>query len=225
MPYTVIGVFETQGKTLGVSQDNVISVPLSAYQRSYSTSSNFTIYARAHGTGPLLEDAVDEVRTIIRTARRDSLGSEDSFTLDRNNTLISLFSKLAKLFGAIALPIAALSLLISGIGIMNIMLVSVTERGREIGIRKALGARKQDIIVQFLFESSLMSTAGGICGIGVGLAAGFEICSFATFPFLISWWSVALGIIAGTSVGIFFGVYPARRAAMLDPIAALRNEA
>ena len=107
---------------------------------------------------------------------------------------------------------------------MNIMLVSVTERTREIGVRKALGARRRDVLLQFIIESGLMATAGGVIGVLFGVGVGFAISQFAGFPMAIAWWSVVVGLLVATSVGIFFGVYPARKAAMLDPITALRSD-
>ena len=224
VPYTIIGMGEKQGKTLGNSQDNYVAVPITAYQRTYGTTSkSVTLYIKAAGVGLPLELAGDEVRTLMRSARHDRLGEEDSFTLDLNNTFLSLFKTITNLFGAIAIPVAAISLIVGGIVIMNIMLVSVTERTREIGVRKALGARRRDIMLQFLIESGLMSAAGGVFGVFLGILIGFGISSVAGFPMSVAWWSVIAGLVVATGVGIFFGVYPARQAARLDPIVALRE--
>lgn len=222
--YTVIGLGEKQGKTLGSSQDLYVAVPITAYQRTYGTQKTLTIYVKAPGTGEALEDTGAEVRTLMRSARHDRLGDEDSFTLDLNNTFLSLFKTVTNLFGAIAIPVAAISLIVGGIVIMNIMLVSVTERTREIGVRKALGARRRDVLLQFVIESGLMATAGGVIGVMFGVGVGFAISMVAGFPMSIAWWSVVVGLFVATSVGIFFGVYPARKAAMLDPITALRSD-
>ena len=222
--YTVIGLGEKQGKTLGSSQDLYVAVPITAYQRTYGTQKTLTIYVKAPGTGAALEDTGAEVRTIIRSARHDRLGEPDSFTLDLNNTFLSLFKTVTNLFGAIAIPVAAISLVVGGIVIMNIMLVSVTERTREIGVRKALGARRRDVLLQFVMESGIMAAAGGVIGVLFGVGVGFAISAVAGFPMGIAWWSVFVGLFVATSVGIFFGVYPARKAAMLDPITALRSD-
>ena len=224
VPYTIIGMGEKQGKTLGSSQDNYVSVPITAYQRTYGTQKTLTIYVKAPGTGAPLEETGEEVRTLMRSARHDRLGEEDSFTLDLNNTFLSLFKTVTNLFGAIAIPVAAISLVVGGIVIMNIMLVSVTERTREIGVRKALGAKQRDVLLQFIIESGLMATAGGIIGVLFGVGVGFAIAIAAGFPMRIAWWSVVVGLLVATSVGVFFGVYPARKAAMLDPITALRSD-
>jgi putative ABC transport system permease protein len=222
--YTIIGLGEKQGKTLGSSQDNYVSVPISTYQRTYGTQKTLTIYVKAAAAGVPLEETGEEVRTLVRTFRHDRLGEDDSFTLDLNNTFLSLFKTVTNLFGAIAIPVAAISLVVGGIVIMNIMLVSVTERTREIGVRKALGAKRRDILLQFVIESGLMASAGGIVGVLFGVGVGFGISQFAGFPMSIAWWSVIVGLLVATSVGVFFGVYPARKAAMLDPITALRSD-
>ena len=224
VPYTIIGMGEKQGKTLGSSQDNYVSVPITSYQRTYGTQKTLTIYVKAPGTGAPLEETGEEVRTLMRSARHDRLGEDDSFTLDLNNTFLALFKTVTNLFGAIAIPVAAISLVVGGIVIMNIMLVSVTERTREIGVRKALGARQRDVLLQFIIESGLMATAGGIVGVLFGVGVGFAIAIVAGFPMRIAWWSVVAGLFVATGVGVFFGVYPARKAAMLDPITALRSD-
>ncbi len=224
VPYTIIGLGEKQGKTLGSSQDNYVAVPITAYQRTYGTQKTLTIYVKAPGTGAPLDESGSEVRTLMRSFRHDRLGEDDSFTLDLNNTFLGFFKTITNLFSVIAIPVAAISLIVGGIVIMNIMLVSVTERTREIGVRKALGARRRDILLQFVIESGLMATAGGFIGVLFGISVGFAIAMVADFPMRVAWWSVAVGLIVATSVGVFFGVWPARKAALLDPITALRND-
>ncbi|RXH58484.1 ABC transporter permease [Granulicella sibirica] len=223
-PYTIVGVSEKQGSTFGASQDNWVGVPLTAYQKSYGTSKSVTIYVKAGSAGAPLEEAADEVRVLMRSRRHDAPGAENSFELDTNNTLVGFASGITKSFGAVAGGIAAVSLVVGGIVIMNIMLVSVTERTREIGIRKALGARPKDILMQFLLESALMALVGGAVGVigGVGVA---QLVTIAVgFPSTVALWSVVMGLIVATATGIFFGVYPARKAALLDPIVALRAD-
>jgi putative ABC transport system permease protein len=223
-PYTIIGISEKQGSTFGASQDNWVAVPLTAYQKSYGTSKTLTIYIKAGEAGEVLENAADEVRVLIRSRRHDAPGAPDSFELDTNNTLVGFFSTITKSFGAVAGAIALISLVVGGIVIMNIMLVSVTERTREIGIRKALGARPRDILMQFLIESGTMALVGGAFGVIGGIAVAQVITILAGFPSTIALWSVFVGLIMATSTGIFFGVYPARKAAQLDPIVALRAD-
>ena len=224
MPYTVVGVAEKQGSTFGMSQDNWVAVPLTAYQKTYGTMKSLTIYVKAGSAGPVLEAAGDEVRVLMRSRRHDAPGAEDSFELDVNNTLVGFFSKVADWFGAVVGAIALISLVAGGIVIMNMMLASVTERTREIGIRKSLGARGNDIMLQFLVESSALALVGGFFGVLLGIAVAQGVTLLLGFPSTIALWSVLLGLALAASVGIFFGVYPARKAANLDPIVALRAE-
>ncbi len=223
-PYRVIGISEKQGSTFGASQDNWVAVPLTTYQKSYGTAKTLTIYVKAGSAGPPLETAADEVRVLVRSRRHDPPGTPDSFELDTNNTLVGFFGTVTKSFGAVAGAIALISLVVGGIVIMNIMLVSVTERTREIGIRKALGARPNDILLQFLIESGVMALMGGALGVVGGIIVAQVVTVLIGFPSTIAFWSVLAGLVMATATGIFFGVYPARKAAMLDPIVALRAD-
>lgn len=223
-PYTIIGVGEKQGKSFGASQDNYVILPITTMQRVFSSHISNTLYVRAKGNGALQEEAAEEVRTLMRAYRHNQLGDEDDFALEINNSFLSIIKTITSLFGAIAIPIAAISLIVGGIVIMNIMLVSVTERTREIGVRKALGAKQRDVLLQFVIESGLMSTAGGVVGVLTGVGVGFAISQVAGFPMSVAWWSIIVGLLVSSGVGIFFGVYPARKAAMLDPITALRSD-
>jgi len=223
-PYTVIGISEKQGSTFGASQDNWVAVPLTSFQKSYGTSKTLTIYVKAGEAGPVLETAADEVRVLVRSKRHDGPGVPNSFELDTNNTLVGFFSMVTQSFGAVAGAVALISLVVGGIVIMNIMLVSVTERTREIGIRKALGARPNDIMMQFLIESGTMALVGGVFGVLGGILVAQAITLLAGFPSTVALWSVLAGLVMAAGTGVFFGVYPARKAAMLDPIVALRSE-
>ncbi|NYF78550.1 ABC transporter permease [Granulicella arctica] len=224
VPYTVIGVSEKQGSTFGASQDNWVGVPLTAFQKSYGTAKTVTIYVKASSAGPPLEAAADEVRVLMSSRRHDAPNGLQSFELDTNNTLVGFASTLTKSFGIVAGAIALISLIVGGIVIMNIMLVSVTERTREIGIRKALGARPNDILNQFLIESGTMALVGGVFGVIGGIGVAEVVTLLIGFPSSIALWSVIVGLIMATATGVFFGVYPARKAAQLDPIVALRAD-
>ena len=224
MPYTVVGVAEKQGSTFGQSQDNWVAVPLTAYMNTYGSMNSSTIYVKAGSAGPALQDVGDEVRVLMRSKRHDAPGADDSFELDVNNTLVGFFSKVTAMFGAVVGGIAMIALVVGGIVIMNMMLASVTERTREIGIRKSLGARGHDIMMQFLVESGILALLGGLCGVLLGLAIAQVVTLLLGFPSTVALWSVMAGLSLAASVGIFFGVYPARKAANLDPIVALRAE-
>lgn len=224
VPYTVIGVVERQGKTLGQSQDNFVGVPISTYQATYGSNDSITIYAKSGGVGERLERASDEVRSILRARRHDRLGQPDDFSIETNASFVGLFKSFTSSFFGVAIGISTISLVIGGIVIMNIMLVSVTERTREIGVRKALGARRSDVMLQFLIESGTMALVGGMIGVIGGITVAKLITFIIGFPTTIALWSVLAGLFLATGVGIFFGVYPARKAAMLDPIVALRSE-
>ncbi|MGH9617193.1 MAG: ABC transporter permease [Acidobacteriaceae bacterium] len=224
VPYTVIGVVERQGKTLGQSQDNFVGMPISTYQAVYGSNDSITIYGKAGGVGATLERASDEMRTILRARRHDAVGKEDSFSIDTNASFVGLFKSFTQSFFGVAIGIATISLVIGGIVIMNIMLVSVTERTREIGVRKALGARRRDVMMQFLIESAAMALVGGLIGVVGGITIAKVITMIIGFPTTIALWSVLVSLLLATSVGIFFGVYPASKAAKLDPIVALRSE-
>jgi putative ABC transport system permease protein len=223
-PYTVIGVVEKQGSTFGQSQDNFVGVPLTAFMKTYGASKSVTIYIKAGSAGPVLQEAGDEVRVLMRSKRHDAPGTPDSFELDVNNTLVGFASVVTGIFGAVAGSVAMIALVVGGIVIMNMMLVSVSERTREIGIRKALGARGRDITLQFLVESGAMAMLGGFFGVMIGLLLAEIVTLALGFPSTVTVWSVIAGLVMATATGIFFGVYPAWKAASLDPIVALRSE-
>jgi putative ABC transport system permease protein len=224
VPYTVVGVGERQGKTFGQSQDNWVVVPISAYQHTYGGNDSLTVYVRANGDAKVMERAEDEVRVIMRTRRHDAPGAEDSFEVQTNDTFLDLWKQISQLFIFIVFGLASISLVVGGIVIMNIMLVSVTERTREIGVRKALGARQKDVLLQFLIESGLMATLGGVIGILLGVGVAQLITLIFDVSVNVSIGSVLLGMFMATGTGVFFGVYPASKAAKLDPIVALRSE-
>jgi len=223
-PYTVIGVGEAQGKMFGSSMDNWVSIPLTAYLHQYGTHATMSIYVDAGGGGSVMDNVMDQLRTIMRTQRHLAPGAKDSFTIDTSATFQDLLGNILNNFGAVVAAIASISLVVGGIVIMNIMLVAVTERTREIGVRKALGAKRNDILRQFLIESSTLSALGGIIGILMGIAVAKGITLAISFPSSVELWSVIVSLFVATAVGLFFGIYPAYKAAQLDPITALRAE-
>ncbi len=224
VPYTIIGVAERLGKTLGQSEDNWVAVPITAYQQTYGSNDSLKIYARANGGADVMERAKDEVRVMMRTRRHDAPGVPDDFEIETNDTILGIWQQISALFTWVVMGIASIALVVGGIVIMNIMLVSVTERTREIGVRKALGARQRDVLLQFLIESGMMALLGGAIGVLLGIGVGKVITLVVGFPSNAPLWVIFLGLFLAGSVGVFFGVYPASKAAKLDPVAALRAE-
>ena len=223
-PYTVIGVGERQGKMLGMSMDNWVAIPLSTFLHAYGAHASLTIFVNAGGGGEVMDAVFDELRVIMRTRRHLAPSAQDAFSIDTSATFGNLLTKMLNNFGAVVVAIAGISLVIGGIVIMNIMLVSVTERTREIGVRKALGACRKDILLQFLIESATMSLTGGVIGVVSGISLAKIITLAISFPSEVEIWSILISLFVSTAVGLFFGVYPAYKASELDPIAALRAE-
>jgi len=224
IPYTIVGVGDRQGKTLGQSQDNWVAVPLSTYQQTYGYNDSLSIYARAAGDAEAMERAKDEVRVLMRARRHNAVGQPEDFEIETNDTFLDMYKQFSAIFFDVVIGISSISLVVGGIVIMNIMLVSVTERTREIGVRKALGARQRDVLLQFLIESATMALAGGAVGVLIGVGVGKLITLVVGFPTSAPLWVIFLGLFMATSVGVFFGVYPASKAAKLDPVVALRAE-
>ena len=223
-PYTVIGVGESQGKMFGSSMDNWVAIPLTNFLEAYGAHQSLVIYVDAGSGGEVMESVEDDLRTIMRARRHLAPGANDAFSIDSSATFQNLLEQILSNFGAVVAAIAAVSLVIGGIVIMNIMLVSVTERTREIGVRKALGARRRDILLQFLIESAMLALIGGVIGVVIGISGAKLITLIVAFPSVVVLWSILVALFVATAVGIFFGIYPAHKASALDPIAALRAE-
>ena len=221
--FEVIGVGVKQGSVLGQSQDNWAMIPLTLHQKMYGARRSINIYAKAKDEQHL-GAAESEIRLTLRARRHLSYNAKDDFALNTNDNFLQIWANISRAFFAVTIGIASISLVVGGIVVMNIMLVSVTERTREIGIRKASGARRHDILIQFLVESSTLALVGGIIGVLLGVSIAVAISWFTPLPASIKWWAVALGLMVSTSVGLFFGIYPATKAANLDPIVALRYE-
>ena len=229
-PYRVQGVMEARGGTAFGSQDDIAFVPLTTSQvrLSRSTQDRVDLIIAQTIDADRVEDAIQEIGDILRTRHRSKLGADD-FTIFTQQDFLSMANTITNVLTIFLGGIAGISLLVGGIGIMNIMLVSVTERTKEIGLRKALGARKRDILMQFLTESALLAMFGGIIGIGLGWLIAFAVGKIAeatgtAFYPTMSLNAVLMATLFSSAVGLFFGLYPANRAANLEPVEALRHE-
>ncbi len=221
--FRVVGVFEKKGNIFGSSQDNIVVMPYTTFQLAYGKH-QFTQIAAQAKTPEILDAAIDEVIGILRVERKVPPGKPNDFEILTRDSLMETWKNLTKVVFAAAVGIAMISLLVGGIGIMNIMLVSVTERTREIGIRKSIGATRRDILWQFIVEAVVLSAVGGVIGIIMGLGLGWLIGAVTPLPAAVPLWAVFVGLGFSSMVGLFFGIYPAAKAAKLNPIVALRYE-
>jgi putative ABC transport system permease protein len=222
--YQVIGVFAKKGGALGGNQDNFGAIPITTYMQKYGRNNhsvNIMVKAANH---EVVDDAIEQSRSILRTARKVPPGSEDDFAYFSNDSLIKQFNDFTLYLRMGVLLVSSIALLAAGVGIMNIMLVSVTERTREIGIRKAIGAQRRDILTQFMIEAILLCELGGVVGIVMGILGGNVVGLLLKVPAIIPWDWATIGLVSCSIVGLVFGVYPAWKAATLDPIEALRYE-
>lgn len=221
--FGVVGVAKKRGSTLGQSRDNFVMMPLTTYMKRYGGRQSVRIWGKAEGETRLAA-AMDQARLVLRARRHLSYEQADDFAVENNQSFLALWASISYAFFTTVICISAIALVVGGIVIMNMMLVSVTERTHEIGLRMALGARRRDILLQFLVEASTMAFVGGALGILAGLAIAHGVSTFTSLPAAVKLWSVAAVLTVVTSVGLFFGVYPANRAARLDPVAAMRME-
>ncbi|MBI5708972.1 MAG: ABC transporter permease [Candidatus Eisenbacteria bacterium] len=221
--FVVVGVGERKGSSFGQSQDMYVLLPLATFLRLYGRNETVTIRVKAGGQESFTQ-AQDEARAILRMRRHVRPGAPDDFEIVTPEMFMSLWRNLSGAIFVVIIGVSAISLLVGGIVIMNIMLVSVTERTREIGIRKALGARRRDVLAQFLIEAVTLAAAGGVAGLLFGLLLTVLIGVASPLPLYVSPLAVALGLVMSTLVGVFFGAWPAARAARQDPIDALRYE-
>ena len=221
----VIAVLAAKGQsTFGQDQDDTILMPITAVQRRMTGNDDVQQIQLSAVSAEQVKPVQEAIATLLRERRRIRAGEQDNFFIRDLQSVSSLVDSTASLLTAGLSAVAAISLLVGGIGIMNIMLVSVTERTREIGIRLAIGALERDVLLQFLIEAVLLSCVGGLIGAGIGLAGSAAIAYAIGVPFVLSPWVVVVAFAFSAAVGIVFGFFPARRAAGLDPIEALRYE-
>ncbi len=223
--FTVIGLLERQGSSFGRSMDTPVYIPITVYQQLFGGRNGNAVFGKARpGTGLSMDEALDVTRAALRTHFHTPPGKEDNFDTLTPDSVRSFVDSILGVIAAIVVPVTSISLIVGGIVIMNIMLVSVTERTREIGIRKASGARQADIMMQFLTESVILSLAGGFIGLALGTAVSLILGAAFGATLKVSLPYIALSIFVSTAVGVISGWYPARRAARLDPVVALRAD-
>jgi putative ABC transport system permease protein len=222
--YEIVGVAKKRGSVLGQSQDNFVFIPLGTFQKTWATPQSSLFLLVQALNSDFMDSAQDEVRALMRARRRVPFNDPDNFGVIAPTAITGLFQSLVGNIFAMAIWLTSVFLVVGGIVIMNIMLASVTERTREIGIRKSLGARRKHIVMQFMVESAFMAAVGGLIGVLAATLVGKAVTAATSFPIVtpLHAFFVALGL--STSVGLFFGIYPAVRAARLDPIEALRFE-
>jgi putative ABC transport system permease protein len=222
-PFEVIGTAKAKGSVFGQSQDNFVAIPSETYFKIYGArlglNYNFLAADRAH-----LEQAQDEVRALVRSFRHLRPQQDDNFAIQSSDSLVSVWDQLTGVVASVAVAVVSVFMVVGGVVIMNIMLAVVTERTREIGVRKSVGARRQDILNQFLVESSMLAGCGGLAGVTLAWIAAVIVRNFTPVPMEVPAVAVILGVTLSTAVGLFFGIYPARTASRLDPIVALRSE-
>jgi putative ABC transport system permease protein len=220
--FVVVGVMEKIGSVLGQDQDNFVTVPLPVFLRIQGARTSLTINVKTSTED--FEKGQDQAHLILRSRRHLSGKMDDDFFIGTKESYMSLWRSISTAFFGVFIMVSAISVVIGGIVIMNVMLVSVTLRRREIGVRRAMGATQKDILQQFMVESFLQCIAGGVTGIALGFLVALMLRTFTPFPASVQTWVAILGVILSSAVGLFFGIYPAMRASRLDPVVALRSD-
>jgi putative ABC transport system permease protein len=222
--FTVVGVLSKRGQMFGQSRDNFVGIPITALMKSFPyEKDSLEIYTvpRKHGD---MEATVQQVTNFLRQRRKVPYGKPNDFAVFTQDTMLDLYNQLTGAAFLVMIVISSIGLMVGGIGVMNIMLVSVKERTREIGIRKALGAKARDILRQFLIEAIVLTGTGGVLGVLVGFGIALLVRAATPLPATVSPWSIVAGLVVSISIGLFFGIFPAQKAARMDPIVSLRYE-
>lgn len=225
IPFKIIGLLEKKGQnTFGQDQDDIIIAPFSTVQKRMLSTTNLNQIIASAVSEDDIDGAKDEITLLLRERHKLADDIEDDFTVRTQSDISNIFGSISKVLTILLGSIASISLLVGGIGIMNIMLVSVTERTKEIGIRLAVGAKSRDVLMQFMIEAMFISFVGGIIGVGLGTLISVLVAKFGGWPVTVTIYSIALSFLFAAIIGVFFGWYPARKAARLNPIEALRYE-
>lgn len=226
-PFHIVGVMSVLGSFFGQSRDNIIFIPLTTAQKYYPKievpQTVFVIIVRPRDRS-VVKDTIDQMRDLLRRRRQVPYGAKDNFGISSQDALLDIYNQLTGATYLVLTAISAVALMIGGIGVMNIMLVSVTERTKEIGIRKAVGATRVSILAQFLVEAVTLTAIGGFLGLVIGEIMSFLINKYSPLPAFIPFWAIMVGVFVSAGVGVVFGLYPAWRASKMDPIDALRYE-
>jgi len=225
IPFKIIGLLDKKGQnTFGQDQDDIIIAPFSTVQKRMLSTTNINQILASSLSEPVIDDAKNEIVALLRERHKLKATEDDDFTVRTQSDISNIFGSVSNVLTILLASIAGISLLVGGIGIMNIMLVSVTERTGEIGIRMAVGAKSKDVMMQFMIEAIFISFLGGLMGIGLGILTSSLVAKFGGWPVTITSSSIVLSFVFSAAVGLFFGLYPARKAAHLNPIDALHYE-
>ncbi|MBM3306079.1 MAG: FtsX-like permease family protein [Candidatus Aminicenantes bacterium] len=222
--FTVVGVLTKRGQMFGQSRDNFAGIPITTLMKHFSYEKDRLEIIAVPRTAGTIDETIQEIRNVLRQRRKVPFGKPDDFAVMTQDTLVDLYNQLTGAAYLVMIVISSIGLLVGGIGVMNIMLVSVKERTREIGIRKAIGARSGDILKQFLIEAMFLTGSGGLIGVFIGFGIALLVRAATPLPAAVSPWSVILGLAVSMSIGLFFGIFPAQKAARMDPIESLRYE-
>lgn len=225
IPFKIIGILEKKGQnTFGQDQDDIVIAPFATVQKRMLSTTNVHMIIASAKSEEQIDEAKEQILQLIRLRHKIPKDGDDDFMVRTQSDLSNIFGSISKVLTILLASIASISLLVGGIGIMNIMLVSVTERTREIGIRLAVGAKSRDVLIQFVIESVFISFIGGLIGIGLGIFVSMMVANFGGWPVTVTLFSILLSFLFSTIVGLFFGWYPAQKASNLNPIDALRYE-
>ena len=222
--FTVIGVLSKRGQMFGQSRDNFVGLPITTLMKYFSYEKDGLEIIASPRQSEMLGETIEQITSVLRLRRKVPYGQPNDFAVMTQDTLVDLYNQLTGAAYLVMIVISSIGLLVGGIGVMNIMLVSVKERTREIGIRKAIGARSGDILKQFLIEAVFLTGSGGLIGVLAGFGIALIVRAATPLPAAVSPWSVVLGLAVSATIGLFFGIVPAQKAAHMDPIVSLRYE-